>query len=197
MMSEVYNEDMELTKPIFIITGPSASGKSTIALEVLKSDLPIEMVVTTTTRTPRKGEVDGIDHHFVDKAYFESLIEKNEMFEWNLYNTDYYGSRNRDVEAIFDSGKYPLWDVDLNGAEYLKKHYPTAKIFFVAPESLDILKERLEERKFNADVIAYRLGVAKITMTRADDFDYKIINIIGKLDESVAEVIRIIKSIIS
>lgn len=188
---------MNLEKPIFIITGPSASGKTTIAMEVIKSNLPIAKVITTTTRMPREGEVDDIDYHFVTKDHFETMIQKDEMFEWARYGDNYYGSQNRDVHEIFDSGRYPLWVVEVQGAEYLKKHYPTAKAFFVMPESIDILQQRLEERKSSKDEIATRLSIAKSEIAKADLFDYQIINRDGKLDESVAEVIRIIKSIIS
>lgn len=187
---------MDLNQPIFVITGPSASGKTTIAMEIIKSDLPVAKVVTTTTRVPRKGEVDDIDYHFVTKDHFEIMIKENKMFEWARYGDNYYGSQNRDINAIFDSGNYPLWVVDILGAKHFKKHYPTAKIFFVMPESLDILQQRLEARNSSADEITTRLNIAKVEMTEANLFDYEIINRNGKLAEAVAEVIEIIRSVI-
>lgn len=197
-MNRVYNKTMtELDKPIFIITGPSASGKTTVAMEIIKSSLPITKVVTTTTRAPRTGEVDGIDYHFVTKARFEEMIAKNAMFEWARYDDNYYGSQNRDVKAIFDGGKYPLWVVDIQGAEYFKKHYPTAKIFFIAPESLDVLRQRLKGRGDSSDDITIRLSIAKDEMAKAKLFDYSIINKDGRVEESVKEIIEKIKLVIS
>ncbi|MBU1083021.1 guanylate kinase [Patescibacteria group bacterium] len=188
---------MDLDKPIFIITGPSASGKTSIAMEVIKSSAPITKVITTTTRTPRKGEVDDIDYHFVTRDHFETMIQKDEMFEWARFGDNYYGSQNRDVSAIFHSGKYPLWVVDVQGAEYFKKHYLIAKVFFVTPESLDVLHQRLKGRGDSSEDIIARLSIAKDEMAKADLFDYKIINRDGKLAEAVTEIVDIIKSSIS
>jgi len=197
MMVNVYMYIMKVNKPIFVITGPSASGKTTIAMEVVKSDLPITKIVTTTTRVPREGEIDGIDYHFVAKAHFEEMIERDEMFEWARYNDNYYGSQKRTVNAIFDSRKYPLWTVEIQGAEYFKKHYPMAKIFFIMPESLDILRKRLAERGSNEKEITSRLRIAKAEMAKANLFDYQIINREGKLTEAVLAVVKLVREVIA
>lgn len=188
---------MDLDKPIFVITGPSASGKTTVAMEVIKSDLPVVKVVTTTTRMSREGEVDGIDYHFVTKVHFEEMIEKGEMFEWAEYGSNFYGSQKRDVDEIFDGGKYPLWVIDIQGAEYFKQHFPKAIIFFIAPESLKALEQRLINRGDAPTDIAVRLKIAQGELSKANLFNHQVINKDGELAAAVSEVVKLIKATIS
>lgn len=188
---------MDLDKPIFVITGPSASGKTTVAMAVIKSDLPVVKVVTTTTRMSREGEVDGIDYHFVSQDQFQTMIDHGEMFEWAEYDSNFYGSQQQDVDEIFASGNYPLWVIDIQGAEYFKQHFPKAVIFFIAPESLKALEQRLINRGDAPADIAVRLKIAQGELSKANLFNHRIINKDGELAAAVSEVIKLIKATIS
>lgn len=178
---------------LFVITGPSAVGKTTLARELLKTDLPIAKVITTTTRPVRKGEVDDREYRFVTKEEFREMIEKDEMFEWATYNDEYYGSQKQDVESIVQTGKSPLWVVDVRGAEFLREHYPEARVIFIVPSSFEILRTRLENRTLPKEEIRNRLKIAREEIAEAPRFTYRVNNYDGKLEKIVAETADIIR----
>ncbi len=177
----------------FVITGPSAVGKTTLARELLKTNLPIAKVITTTTRPAREGEVDDREYHFVTREEFLQMIEKDEMFEWAIYNDEHYGSQKRDVETIVQSGKSPLWVVDVRGAEFLHEHYPEARVIFIVPSSFEILRTRLENRALSKEEIRNRLKIAREEIAEAPRFTYRVTNYDGKLEKIVAETADIIR----
>jgi guanylate kinase len=181
----------------FVITGPSAVGKTTLARELLKTDLPITKVITTTTRPVREGEVDGREYHFVTKEEFLQMIEKDEMFEWAIYNGEHYGSQKRDVENVIQSRKSPLWVVDVRGAEFLRENYPEARVIFIVPSSFEILRTRLENRDLPKEEIRNRLKIAREEIAEAPRFTYRVTNYDGKLEKIVEEAVDIIRKELS
>ncbi len=187
---------MELNK-FFVITGPSAVGKTTLARELLKAKLPLAKVITTTTRTIRKGEKDGREYHFVTPKKFQQMITKNQMFEWATYNDHYYGSQKKDVEKLIKSGKFPLWVVDVQGAVFLQEQYPEACTIFIIPSTFDTLRKRLEGRNLPKEEILSRLKIARKEIAEAPCFTHRIINYDGKLEKIVAETIVLIKKELS
>ncbi len=183
---------MELDK-FFVITGPSAVGKTTLARELLKAKLPLAKVITTTTRTMRKGERDGREYHFITPKKFQQLIAKNQMFEWATYNNHYYGSQKKDVEKLVKSGKFPLWVVDVQGAIFLKEQYPEACTIFITPSAFDTLRKRLEARNLPKEEILSRLKIARKEIAEAPYFTHRIINYDGKLEKIVSEATDLIQ----
>lgn len=188
---------MRPNKKIFVITGPSAAGKTTITRELLKSGLPVARVITTTSRPRRAGERDGRDYRFVTATEFERMIKREEMFEWAKHIDHYYGSQKRDVERIIKTGKYPLWIVDTQGADFLSQKYRGAVTIFVMPSSFSILRQRLEKRKMPEPEIRARLKVAQQEIKRAPRYDYRVINYDGRLEKVVEETTKIVKREIS
>ena len=184
---------MDSNKPFFIITGPSAVGKTAITKGLLAADVPVAKVITTTTRPSRAGETDGISYRFVDQPEFERLIAADQMFEWAEYAGNSYGSQRRDVESVLAAGKYPLWIVDPQGADYFKAHYPAAYIIFVVPSAFDILRTRMEKRGMAESDIRKRLDIAKDELTQAPKYDARVVNYDGKLQTVVAEVEQLIR----
>lgn len=178
----------------FVITGPSAVGKSTLARGLLKTDLPVAKVTTTTTRPARAGEIQDREYHFVDEAKFRQMIEREEMFEWVVYNNEHYGSQKQDVNNVVESGKFPLWVVDVAGAEFFRKHYPEqARIIFIVPSAFDTLRKRLEARNLPKEEIRSRLKISREEIAEAPRFTYRVINYDGKLEKIVAEATDIIR----
>lgn len=184
---------MKLSKKLFIITGPSAVGKTTITRGLLETNLPLAKVLTTTSRSKRRGERDGKDYRFVAPARFRVLIRNKGMFEWAEFAGHHYGSQKRDVESIVGRGRYPIWVVDTQGADFLKKKYGRAKTIFVMPSSFSILRKRLEARKLPESEIRIRLKTAQAEIKKAPRYDYQVINYNGKLANVVDEVAKVIK----
>lgn len=182
----------ELNK-LFVITGPSGVGKTSVAYKVLEIDLPITKVISITTRKIRDGETADVDYHFISKVDFEQKIEAGDMFEWAKYSDNYYGSQTSDVEKIIANGKTPFWVVDVQGAKYFKEKFKATVVIFIAPESLNTLKQRLTSRGDDAKDIKKRLRLADKEMKLASVFDYQVINFDNQLVQTVDEIARIIE----
>ena len=186
-----------MSKKIFVITGPSAVGKTTIVKHIIELGLPMKKVVTTTTRKRRKGERNAIDYYFVNRNEFEQLIANKQMLEWAKYGDNYYGSQKHHVEQINQSGKYPLWIAEVEGAKYFKKHYKNSIVIFIVPHSFSTLRDRLEKRALLTDEIRLCLKIAREELKQSSKFDYRVINYDGKLKNVVKEVAEIVEREIS
>ncbi len=132
-------------KKIFIITGPSASGKNSV-LEGVSAALPLVRLITTTTRPPRAGEKEGRDHYFVSAQHFKTLLAKGQLLEWNQFAGHFYGSTKKEFRRVAQKGRSLILELDPKGAGKLKKLWPrkAVVIFLTATESE--LKRRLIQR---------------------------------------------------
>lgn len=178
---------------LIVFTGPSAVGKDTVEVEVMKY-LPLKKVITTCTRAPRPGEKRGVDRHFVTKARFREMIQQDLLIEHNYFSGHYYGTQWKDMQRPVKEGYVPLLDVDPNEASNIQKRNPDALVIFLKPESLNILKKRLIARGGTVDEIADRLQLAKTAMAKENAFAYSVVNREGHLDETVRMVKKIIRN---
>jgi guanylate kinase len=163
----------------FIVSGPSGGGKTTLARSVLHELDNLTFSVSCTTRTPRRGEVDGTDYKFVSKEAFEDMVNQNKFVEHALVHGNYYGTPAEEFENAEKSGVDLLLDIDVQGASQIKKTYPEAIFCFVMPPTFEILKERLSKRNTNGGIdIDKRLKRAKEEMDPLilEEYDYIIIN---------------------
>ena len=148
-------------------------------LNRLKSEHPeLEWSVSCTTRPMRQGEVNGKDYHFISKEDFESQISKNDFIEWAKVHSNYYGTSKKFVDEGLAKGKKMLFDLDVQGADAMKKIYGHgAKVIFIRPPSIDDLEKRLRGRATDSiEVIEERLKNARIELTRAHDYDFLVTN---------------------
>jgi len=163
---------------IFVITAPSGAGKSTIIKNILEKDVGgIGYSISHTTRKPRKGESHGLHYYFVDRENFEKMIEAHEFVEWAVVYDHLYGTSISSINRELSLGKDLLMDVDIQGSQEIKRQFPDSLSIFILPPSLDILKERLQNRSPNDEMnIALRLKKAAEEIQRCRDYDFIIIN---------------------
>ena len=180
---------------MLIISGPSGSGKSTICKAIAGSIPNIFFSISSTTRIPREGEMDGLHYHFITQEEFLRGIKDDEFLEWAEVHGNYYGTSKKPIENALKRGDIVLFDVDVQGHRNLKKHYGNfAKSLFITTESKEILGERLTNRATDRDeTIELRLMHAYNEMQHIDEFDYLIINDDADMAKDMA--ISIVKSL--
>ncbi len=175
---------------VFIISGHSGSGKTTIAYALLKKMSNLKKVVTCTTRSPRVGEENGKDYHFLTKSEFEENIKNNLMAENEQYSGNYYGSRKEDVNKLLSSGNNVLFIVETKGALNLKKVFNDAILIFIKAPSVEELEKRLINRGDKIEDVKKRIDEVNDEIGREKEFDYIIVNDI--LENAIKEVEEII-----
>ena len=173
-----------------IISGPSGVGKGTIC-DVLLKELNAWFSVSMTTRGIREGEVDGVNYYFMSKDEFKKRIEDGQLLEYNIYNDNYYGTPKDKVLEKMNEGVNVLLEIDVNGARNVKNIFPDALLLYIAPPSMDVLKERLISRGTeDLETIENRLKIADSELKQIDFYDYVVVN--DNLDKAIDEVRNII-----
>lgn len=161
---------------LFIISGPSGTGKGTVCKELISRG-DVFLSVSATTRDKRVGEIDGETYHFTDKANFERMIIAGEMLEWANYNGNYYGTPKAAVEKTLSEGRNVILEIEPQGALAVKEKMPEAVLIFVIPPSIDALKGRLVDRGRESDEeIAQRLAASVWEMEQAEKYNYVVEN---------------------
>lgn len=170
---------------LFIVSGPSGAGKTTLINRVREQLEPIGITlyfsVSHTTRRPRTGEIDGISYHFVPTAQFESMVAHGEFIEWAFVHEQRYGTSKAEVLERLKSGKDVILDIDYQGARQIAvdpELKPRSLNIFIFPPSFDHLEKRLLDRGLNSDdEIRTRLQKAADEIDAGKEFyDYVIIN---------------------
>ncbi len=176
---------------LFVITAPSGTGKTAIIDIIRKKVEGIGYSVSHTTRPPRRGEVDGVHYCFVAREDFEKMIEAHEFVEWAIVYDHLYGTPVSSVESTLSSGRDLLLDLDIQGAQEIKKQFPEATLIFILPPSLKILHERLKRRSAQDDTnIALRMEKAVEEIRKCRDYHFLIVN--DDLKKAAGEVEAII-----
>ena len=162
---------------LFIVSAPSGAGKTTLVRLLLEKDPGIRVSISSTTRPPRTGENDGREYHFVDVQYFLEMVSRGDFLEWAEVHGNYYGTSRRWIEAEMTAGRDVLLEIDWQGAQQVRKAFPSAIGIFILPPSLEELKSRLSGRGTDsAETIARRIAAARDEMRHVDEFAYVIIN---------------------
>ena len=173
-----------------VISGPSGVGKGTICNRIL-NEVNAWYSVSTTTRSPREGEVNGVNYFFISKEEFEQKIKNGDFLEYNLYNNNYYGTSKKVVIDKINEGVNVFSEIDVNGAHNIKKIFPDALLLYIAPPSIDVLRERLIQRGTESEEkINQRLKIAEKELKEIDFYDYVVVN--DDLDKACDEVKNII-----
>ncbi|MBT3995351.1 MAG: guanylate kinase [Chloroflexi bacterium] len=181
---------------VVVISGPSGVGKDVMIDRMIESDrIGFHFTVTATTRDPRPGETDGINHHFVTVDDFVNLIAADDLLEWAQVYGNYYGVPKKQVRDALAAGNHVILRVDVQGAKRLSEIIPEALLIFIIPPSLDVLKSHLEKRGVDTEVeMTKRLAAATEEISQASLFDFTVTNEEGRLDDTVNQVVEIIES---
>ncbi|WP_425041214.1 guanylate kinase [Primorskyibacter sp. S187A] len=164
---------------LIILSSPSGAGKSTLAKRLRQWDESIVFSVSATTRTPRPGEVDGADYHFVSDAAFKSTVSEGGMLEHAHVFGNFYGSPKAPVQAAIDAGRDVLFDIDWQGAQQIRNSdlgQHTLSIFLLPPSIIE-LRRRLEARgQDSSDVITKRMQKSWDEISHWDGYDFVLVN---------------------
>jgi len=167
----------------FIVSAPSGAGKTTLCKMAVDFFPDLRHSVSYTTRPPRPGEVDGVDYCFVDDAGFDRMVASGEFLEHAVVHGRRYGTARADLAAVTSKGLDIILDVDVQGAENIRKTLSGGVYIFIIPPSIDECRRRLMSRaKDPGPEIERRLKIALEEISRAPKYEYIIIN--EELDEA-------------
>lgn len=176
----------------FVLSGPSGSGKGTVLQEVLRKSDRIVYSVSATSRSPRAGEVDGINYYFKSREEFETLIKADAFIEYTETYGNYYGTLKSEVEKAIVNGKNVILEIDPVGARNVRAHYPDAVLMFLVAPDLEVLSSRLSGRgSESAETFKIRHDAALSEMENATLYDYVVVNdFVERAADDILAIIR-------
>ncbi len=162
---------------LIVLSGPSGAGKSTVIAELLRQRPDIHFSVSFTTRSPRTGEIDGVNYNFVSKETFETMIARDEFLEYTQYVDHYYGTSLKVIREQLDQGVDVLLDIEVQGAAKVREKCPEAVLIFIVPPSFEELSRRLHDRHTDDEaVIQGRLRQAREECRKIPNYDFLVVN---------------------
>lgn len=178
---------------LFVVAAPSGAGKSTLVNALLALEPGIQLSISTTTRQPRPGEVDGREYLFTTADDFVARADAGEFLEWAEVHGNYYGTSRVQVEKEMKAGTDILLEIDWQGARQVRKQFPAAAGIFILPPSIEALEQRLHKRGTDEPhIITRRLLAAGGEIAHAPEFEYAIIN--EEFNVALAELSAIVKA---
>lgn len=177
---------------LFIISGPSGTGKGTICKRLVAMDPDIILSISVTTRRPRESEAHGKEYFFITREEYMRLLSGGGLLEHaSVYGETLYGTPKEPVEEWLSQGRDVILEIDVQGAFQVRRNYPACILIFVLPPSMEELKARIIGRGSETEeTLIARLGEAEKEIALADQYDYLVVN--EDLDEAVDRVYRII-----
>ena len=174
-----------------MIVAPSGAGKSSLVQALLQSDSSVKLSLSTTTRKPRIGEVDGQDYRFVTAADFLQQRANHDFLEWAEVHGHFYGTSRSWLEAQMQAGSDVILEIDWQGAQQIRQLIPSAQWIFIFPPSFEALEARLRKRgKDDEQTIERRLAAAHLELQHAAEADYIVIN--DSFEQALADLRRIL-----
>jgi len=179
---------------LVIVSGPSGVGKSTILRRVFeKASVPLVASVSATTRSPRPGEVDGVDYHFLSPEAFEARRRRGDFIEcFQVFGEGtWYGTLREEVNPKLENDQWVVLEIDVKGALAVLREYPDAISIFLRPSSLEVLEQRLRGRGTESEeALKRRLDQARAELAHADHYQHQVIN--DDLEVAVQKILDIL-----
>ena len=183
---------MQGEKYLFVVSGPSGTGKDTIVARLLADHPEIHHTISATTRAPREGEQDGVNYYFVSKEDFERKLQNDEIVEHTCYCGNYYSTLRSEIERHMREKTLVIMVIEVEGAGNIKRLYPGATTVFVLPPDIQELERRLRARGTEDEAtIQKRLTRAQTEIANAIHYDEHLVNVeVGPCAESLYTIIQ-------
>jgi len=176
-----------------MIVAPSGAGKSSLVDALLQADTGLKLSLSTTTRAPRSGEVDGKNYRFVSNEEFLREKEQGYFLEWAEVHGHFYGTSKPWIESQMQAGSDVVLEIDWQGAQQIRKLIPSAQWIFIFPPSIKALEERLRKRGQDDEAtISRRLAAAHVELLHAHEADYIVVN--DSFDQALVDLKHILAS---
>jgi guanylate kinase len=194
MDEAIFSKDLVQVQPLMvIISGPSGVGKDSVVKLLIRRDPSLHFIVTMASRSPRPGEVDGVDYFFVSKEKFEKMISEDDFIEYAVVYEEYKGVPKQQVRAALKSGNDMILRLDVQGAARFRSLFPQAILIFLVPENDQAWLEQLQSRKSETpETLKVRIRTAREELECIDQFDYIVVNAHNQLDKTVDDILAII-----
>lgn len=178
---------------LIVLSGPSGTGKGTICRELLHSNPDLNYSVSATTRSPRAGEVHGINYFFLSHTEFHAMLERDDLLEYAEVYGNYYGTPRQNVMNLLETGRDVVLEIDIQGAMQVKEKFAEGVFIYIVPPSLDELSERIYKRGTDSlETIKRRLSCASKELSLAYNYDYVVVN--DEVPAAVRKVAAIIEA---
>lgn len=177
---------------LIVFSAPSGCGKGTMLAEILK-DNSFRCSISSTTRQPREGEIDGVNYFFISKEEFQRRIADEEFLEYAEYCENFYGTLKSEVDEYLEKGINVILEIEVQGAMKVRKLRPDALLVFIAPPSVNELRRRLNKRGTETqEVIEKRIAASVGELPCMAEYDYVIVN--DALEDAVSDFFAVIRS---
>jgi len=184
---------MAMSGNLYVVAAPSGAGKTTLVRMLLASEAGVNLSISHTTRSPRPGETDGREYHFVAVDVFRAMISRGEFLEWAEVHGNFYGTSKSRIAEQLAAGSDVLLEIDWQGAQQVRQQFPEAIGIFILPPSMEELTRRLTGRGTDApEVVERRLAAAQAEMRHVGEFDYVIIN--DQLDQALDDLRAVVRA---
>lgn len=181
------------TGQVIVISSPSGAGKSSIVKALLERDNNLWLSVSTTTRTIRPGEKEGVNYNYVDKEDFIKKIDEGYFLEYTNYAGNYYGTPKKFIKEKIEHGTDVILEIEIEGAANIKKLIPEAIFIFILPPSLKVLLKRLKNRNTDSnEKIIERFHQTYKELNEITKYNYVVVNDV--LEDAINKVESIIKA---
>ena len=179
---------------MFVLSSPSGAGKTTLAKKIVENNKNFTISISHTTRKPRPNEIDGKDYQFVSVQEFNTLVKKNNFFEYANIFDNYYGTLKKPVLELLSLGRDVLFDIDWQGTQQLKRIKNISLVtFFILPPNIQVLKERLLKRhEGQEELIKKRMNKFNEEASHWNEYNYVVVN--DDLNKCYEKILSIIMS---